>query len=1062
MADANLLEVLDTEGKLDNITIYGNIRCAIDKPSFLSDSIGISDGFFALVDVLALKCNGVDYFSENSDYYDSKHTYFSKGSIVIALSDKSFIGKNVKVFGRTTKGCTIKKQRTNSSRDGIVAFAWTKNNGCWLVVPNKVVLLGDSDVKGSVLEDYIVGNRCKHPESVNSVVEYYGVCDVKPLALEDIKGCIEYSTDVIDLSQIPLNLVHRLEASPESEYLEAVGEALEILRGKSFNYSKKIVSSIKDRIEEEESSDLNSIAEGIVHSFINGIAGRYNFALASGTKTKGKEFIDSFLDNLLNINFRKNSSGGDSESTSNVNLYKEVDKLKKLVPLSPDAISPAKVSIEFLQDYIKYAILVIGEVTGIGMEDIVSNHNSCWSYNELDTVEWFWCLIRNPYLCGLLGGGLSIVDCDRVFCGFSRGYDEEEITKYRDMLLMLDKIKNTSSRSTLINKRELLSPDDDYPKLGKKYIEDNGAPYSKDCLIATCIIKGDIIEVNKSSVGFNAKHNKILKDLNNLGIIEEVNDGIILTSDLHKEYIIYSKLIAKGSSKTGISKRNVESTIERFEKFKGFKLEKLQRDGIELIRYKSGVLSGCAGSGKTTTSDCMVDGIRVYLPAYELRFGAPTGKAARRLAEVVGGNVKTIHSMFGLGLGSEPYISSRRRKFRKNNEGVNYAYFLDEMAMSNTGLMYEIVDNLDEDDLIYFLGDIKQLSPIGKGSPFRSLMHFLPCIELGVSKRAAENGKINYNCGLINFASDDLVVELQEGEDFKIVPCKDADIQLETIKTFRDMLTRYDEDEIQVVTGYQSDKYLWSTVNLNQELQKLLRDPSELLYTYNNNNFMVNDRVIHVNRNAYDMPRFRRHDKYTFEEVVTHGVVNGELGKIVGYVRSSECNIIPWDGDFISEGEFNALDSNMKSLIEKRRNTSVDVRNEAIYKDENLYFVVVQVYDVDLKEEVYVLYHANYKDSLSLDYAKTFTGGDLRYLDLAYALTTHKMQGSQSKAIIIPVGSSSSVNFMNRNMLNTMITRASEEVALIGSVRGKNSALTNGRRVTNIEEGEDVLSLLSE
>ena len=67
------------------------------------------------------------------------------------------------------------------------------------------------------------------------------------------------------------------------------------------------------------------------------------------------------------------------------------------------------------------------------------------------------------------------------------------------------------------------------------------------------------------------------------------------------------------------------------------------------------------------------------------------------------------------------------------------------MAMSNTGLMYEIVDNLDEDDLIYFLGDIKQLSPIGKGSPFRSLMHFLPCIELGVSKRAAENGKINYN-----------------------------------------------------------------------------------------------------------------------------------------------------------------------------------------------------------------------------------------------------------------------------------------------------------------------------
>lgn len=1074
MADANLLEVLDRENKLDNMIIYGNIRCAINKPSFLSDSIGITDGFFALVDVLALKCNGVDYFSEGSNCQDSKHIYFSKGSIVVVITDRSLVGKNVKIYGRTTKGCTIKKQRTNNSRDGVVAFAWTKNNGKWCLVPNKVLLFGENDARGTVLEDYIVGLvngfTFKHPNSVNSVAEYYGERCAKPLEIEKISGGMEYSTENIDLSKIPLNLVHRLKANPRSEFLEIVGDTVKSLKDKSKSYSIDTVNSVRSKIQEETTEDfvgdrdLDSIAEGIVHAFISGIVSRYNFSLSNRTKIKGKEFVNDFLDNLSSIKFRDNSEEDEVDDDNTKDLFKVIEGLKKSIPLDPEVLSPKKVTIPVLKDYIKYASLIIGEVTGIGMESIVSNHNSCQIYNELETIEWFWCLIRNPYLCGLLGGGLNIVDCDRIFCGFAEGYDTEDIDRYRDMLLVLDKIKNASSRSTLINKRSLLSPIDDYPAKARRLLEDNGAPYSKNCLIAVSILKDDIIEVDKNSVGLSSKVEDILKELNKLGIIEEVNDGVILSSDLYKEYSIYSKLIEKGECATGIVDKDISETISRFEEMRGFSLESLQKDGIQLIKYQAGVLSGCAGSGKTTTSDCMVEGIKTHLPEYVLRFGAPTGKAARRLAEVVGGGVKTIHSMFGLGLGSEPYIVRKNRENRKNSEGVKYAYILDEMAMSNTGLMYEIVRNLGKDDLVYFLGDIKQLPPIGKGTPFRSLMHFLPCVELGVSKRAAENGKINYNCGLINFASDDLVVELQEGDDFLIQPCADADIQLETVNMFRNMLFKFNEDDIQVVTGYQTDKYPWSTVQLNPLLQGLLRQQSDLLYMYDDKKFMRNDRVIHVKRNAYDMPRFKMSRNGTIlEEVVTFGIVNGELGKIVGYVKSTDCTIFNWSEPDYSEDEWKKLDEDTKSLIEKRRNKASEIRNESNYKDENLYFVLVQVYDVDLKEDVVVLYHANYRDDLSSDfYSKTFVGGDLRYLDLAYALTTHKMQGSQSKAIIVPLGSSSSKNFMNRNMLNTMFTRASEQVALIGSVVGQNSALTNGRRVTTIEDGEDVLGLLSE
>lgn len=1062
MADANLLEILDRETKLEDMVVYGNVRCAIGKPSFLVTS-NVVGGFFALVDVLALRCNGVDYFGRDG-YQDSKHIYFSKGSMVIAIDDKSLIGKNVRVYGRTSnKGCTIKKQRTNNARDGIVAFAWAKDKGNWVIVPNKVIPLGGmTDVKGTVLEDYIVDLvSFKHPESTESIMEYMGVADAQVLEETKIVGGLDYSTEVVDLSKIPLNLTYRLQVAETSDSMDMVGEAVEELKKKNKAYAESCVTSIKEEFSEEyqnsnEDENIADIAYNIILNFIGSIASRYNIGLGNGSKVKGKDFVEDFLDNLSTVSFRSSNENKEEDKSDNLDTYKEIENLKRAVALDPNVLNPGVVRVPVLKDDFKYATMVIGCVTGVGVSSMVSAYNGANRYNGLGLDEWFWSLIRNPYLCGMLSSELSVCDCDNIFLSFSEGYDYDECLKYRDMMLVLDTIKNASSRSTLIQRRDLSNPYDYYPALGRRYIEDGGIPMKRDCRIAVSLMKGVELKGDLALFKRNIYVNKVLNELNELGLVEEVNGGYILARDLNKEYVIYSTLIKKGGEETGITKEQVVKTVEKFEKSRGFNLEVLQKDGIQLVTKKAGVLSGCAGSGKTTTSDCMVMAIEDALPKQKLRFGAPTGKAARRLAEVVGGDVKTIHSMFGLGLGGEPYlVKNVYTRKGKNDEGVVYAYFLDEMAMGNTSLMYEIVTHLNDDDFVYFLGDIKQLPPIGKGTPFKALMRFLPCVELGVSKRAAANGKINYNVGLINFVSDEKVVELQEGDDFEILPCADVDIQRTVVDTFRRMLEEFAEEDIQVVTGYQTDKYPWSTVNLNPLLQALLRNDNELLYMYNNNKFMVNDRVIHVKRNAYDMPRYRIAQGGVFEEVATSGVVNGELGKILGYRRSDECTIIP----FVEpEGEdFEKLDDNLKEIIEKRRD--LDIRDESKVRDEKTYFVVVQVYDVDLKEDVVVLYRAHYKEDDTF-YGKTFTGGDLKYLDLAYALTTHKMQGSQSPCIIIPLGSSSSSSFMNRNMLNTMVTRASKKVCMIGSVKGRNSALTNGRRQTNVGDGEDVLGLL--
>ena len=56
------------------------------------------------------------------------------------------------------------------------------------------------------------------------------------------------------------------------------------------------------------------------------------------------------------------------------------------------------------------------------------------------------------------------------------------------------------------------------------------------------------------------------------------------------------------------------------------------------------------------------------------------------------------------------------------------------------------------------------------------------------------------------------------------------------------------------------------------------------------------------------------------------------------------------------------------------------------------------------------------------------------------------MQGSQAQAVIIPLEKKSNPSFINRNMINTMITRSQGKVSLVGSIGNEySSALSRGR-----------------
>ena len=71
-----------------------------------------------------------------------------------------------------------------------------------------------------------------------------------------------------------------------------------------------------------------------------------------------------------------------------------------------------------------------------------------------------------------------------------------------------------------------------------------------------------------------------------------------------------------------------------------------------------------------------------------------------------------------------------------------------------------------------------------------------------------------------------------------------------------------------------------------------------------------------------------------------------------------------------------------------------------------------------------------------------YDGSDLEMLDLAYASTIHKSQGSEYPAVVVPILTQHYV-MLRRNLIYTALTRAKRLAVLIGSRRAMLLGLRN-------------------
>lgn len=554
---------------------------------------------------------------------------------------------------------------------------------------------------------------------------------------------------------------------------------------------------------------------------------------------------------------------------------------------------------------------------------------------------------------------------------------------------------------------------------------------------------------NYTSDSFN-KYGKMIFDVNELkralkayidiglGMIYE---GILYsTKYLKMELQMVDKLYSMAYKRAEYDESKIDDIISKFEKMKAkelnipsYKLEKEQREAVHMVVYNVGCLTGPAGSGKTTSTEVMIYALKELRRCSgntktSVQYAAPTGKAAKRLQEIVGGNVRTAASLFGVGFDEKAdlaYADDDDEFFSKVQADV---FIFDEQAMTDTVLMYNMIMKVPMESQIFLLGDIDQLVPIKSGKPFLDFTRFLPTVALRVSKRSAEGSQISKNMKIITeFSENDNFLQTENGRDFKKLSVDDDSI-VDTVVAIcehhigvkklpesmaLEIVDTLPEKDIQVVCPVVSDRFKWNTDAINERLQDLFnpmtyRENSAISFKAGSKirTLRVGSRVINIT-NDYCYRHFSTYENGVFTVTNNASAMNGDVGYIVG----------------IFDGELCKLETPEGLKVESVVNGHELKKPERFFK-RGYVIIAVEFYNADTQSNYYILYHGSKAVNSSTACETVLGSTDATCLQLAYALTTHKMQGSENKLIIFACGSGLNTEFLNRNHVYTAESRA--------------------------------------
>lgn len=335
-----------------------------------------------------------------------------------------------------------------------------------------------------------------------------------------------------------------------------------------------------------------------------------------------------------------------------------------------------------------------------------------------------------------------------------------------------------------------------------------------------------------------------------------------------------SAKIVELASANPVKEREIEDAFIKWQKENSIILSPRQAEAVRNLKYRISIVTGGPGTGKTTCLRAIMDVYHMVWPDEHILLMAPTGLAAKRMAESTGMNSSTIHKACGL------IPANNSSGFTAQGDCTICGFIgIDEMSMVGEHLFAYAIDAVlsSPSTRIVLLGDTDQLAPVARGDVLRDL------IKCGVIKTVRLD--VNYRQGSTSTITD-ASIKIRENRaytgntrnlvfdnEFRFIPVVNKDKEKEAneimnhiVEEYLNGVSKYGMEGTIVLTPTHYDKgtpsgYLCKN-RVNAAIQAIVNPKTDdkLCVEIGKQLFMVGDRII--------------------QRKNTEQVINGDLGTI--------------------------------------------------------------------------------------------------------------------------------------------------------------------------------------
>jgi exodeoxyribonuclease V alpha subunit len=541
-----------------------------------------------------------------------------------------------------------------------------------------------------------------------------------------------------------------------------------------------------------------------------------------------------------------------------------------------------------------------------------------------------------------------------------------------------------------------------------------------------------------------------------IGTTEGLIEPCYYSKSLYFDELYVAKKISNMNNPLPADKKRVERWIEKYCRRKAISFSDEQTAAVRgIVCEQFSILTGGPGCGKTTITLVLVKLLEAM--KRKVLLAAPTGRAAQRMMDVIGKESKTIHRLLEWQIG----------KFNKNEKNPLEVEFLivDECSMLDINLTASLLKAVPTNSQVLFIGDADQLPSVGAGNVLRDIIASgkASCFRLTkIFRQAQESLLIRYahqiNQGNMPYIdspfkkpeiwqnrADCLFLDSDEStrEQLSFIARVKKYNELKTAGLHNGLESNPYEFRVnEPLVPYETELSIpkkFQHVDLEKVLQAQTRIDELLAVLKNVHPWSA----LYYGLSATDVvkklylewiPKYFGSD---IEIQVITPMTRGSLGTVNLNKMIQESANPPQKGKSqIQVGE--RILRVGDRVIHRRNNYDLGVFNGDIG--------VIQ----EINNEELTCVVSFFPDRRFVEYSRE----DIPELDLSYAITIHKSQGSEFGAVIIPI-LSQHFKMLFRNLIYTGLTRARKLAVLVGTRKALAMAVKNqdtSQRQTYLKE----------